>query len=158
MSDAIWREAFLAHWGPTAATTAAHRDDGVDGWRGRFRHVIALVREEFLKRPKAALLAWQEAGLVPPSDPAGLAAFLHAQHALLDPVQLGDWLSDQSMVPVFGAWMAQLGPSFCGLSIEASLRLFLMLFALPGEAPKLDRLMERKRAAGFEPPTRKPDA
>ena len=42
-----------------------------------------------------------------------------------------------------------LAPSLRDLSLEASLRLFLLLCRLPGEAPRIDRMLERFAAVHF---------
>mmetsp|Transcript_26410 Transcript_26410/g.43901 ORF Transcript_26410/g.43901 Transcript_26410/m.43901 type:complete len:668 (-) Transcript_26410:134-2137(-) len=175
MADVVWCHGFKLQWGVDVFDRVVNagedgREDefwggsdrvpGIQRWWQRFSRVHVLVGSACRTRPKEAVRAWQEAGLIPPGpdhfdgqpfsggdlsygDPAALATFLHAHHSRLDRVWLGEFLSHVSALPVFHAWMARLGPSLQGLSMEATLRLFLMLFALPGEAPKIDRLMER---------------
>jgi hypothetical protein len=54
---------------------------------------------------------------------------------------MGDLLGDQSYKAVMYAYVDQL--DFAGVEFVSALRHFLEAFQLPGEAQKIDRLMEK---------------
>lgn len=73
-----------------------------------------------------------------------VAAFLRAQHDNLDKTQLGELLGhhDDFALAVMHAWIDS-EPSMGGQAIDQSLRRLLGGFRLPGEAQKIDRIMEK---------------
>lgn len=70
-----------------------------------------------------------------------VAQFLHRESYRLDKTALGDLLGDQAFKDVMYAYVDQM--SFSGTEFVAALRQFLEGFQLPGEAQKIDRLMEK---------------
>ena len=73
-----------------------------------------------------------------------VAAFLRTQHDNLDKAQLGELLGhhDDFALAVMHAWIDS-EPSMTGQAIDQSLRRLLGGFRLPGEAQKIDRIMEK---------------
>eukprot|EP00879_Flechtneria_rotunda_P005150 GHRR01005432.1.p1 GENE.GHRR01005432.1~~GHRR01005432.1.p1 ORF type:complete len:1373 (+),score=543.66 GHRR01005432.1:373-4491(+) len=78
------------------------------------------------------------------SSPAAVASFLRAQYNQLGKAQLGDFLGhhDDFTVSVMHVWIDS-EPSMSGQSIDQALRRLLGSFRLPGEAQKIDRIMEK---------------
>ncbi|KAF6256772.1 hypothetical protein COO60DRAFT_1627056 [Scenedesmus sp. NREL 46B-D3] len=78
------------------------------------------------------------------SSPAAVAAFLRTQADQLDKAQLGELLGhhEDFAVAVMHAWVDG-EPSMAGQAIDQSLRRLLGGFRLPGEAQKIDRIMEK---------------
>lgn len=74
--------------------------------------------------------------------PDAVAAFL-ADGELIDKRVLGEYLGDGKpfQIEVLSRFVAL--QDFTGLSFDKALRKFLALFRLPGEAQKIDRMMER---------------
>ncbi|KAF8064597.1 BIG3 [Scenedesmus sp. PABB004] len=82
-------------------------------------------------------------GLLEGSPPA-VAAFLRLHHDALDKAQLGELLGhhEDFAVAVMHAWVDG-EPSMAGQALDQSLRRLLGGFRLPGEAQKIDRIMEK---------------
>ncbi|WIA18888.1 hypothetical protein OEZ85_003561 [Tetradesmus obliquus] len=78
------------------------------------------------------------------SSPAAVAAFLRAQSDQLDKAQLGELLGhhEDFAIAVMHGWIDS-EPSMAGQAIDQSLRRLLGGFRLPGEAQKIDRIMEK---------------
>lgn len=76
-------------------------------------------------------------------DPAAIAAFLRERREVLDPTQVGEYFGhhEEQAIAVMHAYIDQ--ESYTGLSIDAALRELLKSFRLPGEAQKIDRIMEK---------------
>lgn len=73
-----------------------------------------------------------------------VAAFLRAQSDQLDKAQLGELLGhhEDFAIAVMHGWIDS-EPSMAGQAIDQSLRRLLGGFRLPGEAQKIDRIMEK---------------
>jgi Sec7-like guanine-nucleotide exchange factor len=73
-----------------------------------------------------------------------VAAFLRTQSDHLDKAQLGELLGhhEDFAIAVMHAWVDS-EPSMAGQAIDQSLRRLLGGFRLPGEAQKIDRIMEK---------------
>jgi hypothetical protein len=88
--------------------------------------------------------------------PLQVAAFLRTQHDNLDKTQLGELLGhhEDFAIAVMHAWIDG-EPSMAGQAIDQSLRRLLAGFRLPGEAQKIDRIMEKfaEVTAAFFGPT-----
>ena len=191
-NESLWRFGYALHWGARAVESAAEWSSGsvvARRWAQAFAcmHNL-LLGEEMRARPRAAVLALRNKGLV--RSHADLAALLHAHHAWVDADALTELLSaPPSTTELFSTdeggvlhrshleevtrdeftreaftrgvhtrrshrslleeWLEVLAPSLRGLSLEGSLRLFLLLCRLPGEAPRIDRLLERLAAVHF---------
>jgi brefeldin A-inhibited guanine nucleotide-exchange protein len=96
---------------------------------------------KFNAKPKVGLAYLQQHGLLA-EDPVSIARFFHSNTAL-DKVQLGDYMGDEHAFnkAVLYAYVEQM--DFSGLSFDESIREFLQGFRLPGEAQKIDRMMEK---------------
>jgi len=80
-----------------------------------------------------------------------VASFLRSQHDNLDKAQLGELLGhhDDFAIAVMHAWIDS-EPSMAGQAVDQSLRRMLAGFRLPGEAQKIDRIMEKFAEVGTE--------
>ncbi|XP_038606683.1 brefeldin A-inhibited guanine nucleotide-exchange protein 2 [Tachyglossus aculeatus] len=112
------------------------------------KEIIEHGIELFNKKPKRGIQYLQEQGMLgtPIED---IAQFLH-QEERLDSTQVGDFLGESSRLnkEVMYAYVDQL--DFCGKDFVSALRIFLEGFRLPGEAQKIDRLMEKFAARYIE--------
>lgn len=104
--------------------------------------------ELFNKKPKKGLQFLQESELLGRSTEE-IAQFLHDDDRL-DKTAIGDYLGENEVAnkEVMYAYVDQM--DFYGMDIVAALRLFLQGFRLPGEAQKIDRLMEKFAARYHE--------
>ncbi|KIH43620.1 Sec7 domain protein, partial [Ancylostoma duodenale] len=95
----------------------------------------------FSRKPKQGLAFLQEHGFVG-TEPNEIAEFLMKEDRL-DKTVVGDFLGDPDEFnkQVMYAYVDDL--DFSGRDFVSSLRLFLEKFRLPGEAQKIDRLMEK---------------
>ena len=96
----------------------------------------------FNKKPKKGLQFLQNQGLLSLS-PEKVAEFLHQYEEKLDPTMMGDFLGegDDFNKAVMYAYVDQF--DFTDKDFLTALREFLEGFRLPGEAQKIDRLMEK---------------
>ncbi|GFR41199.1 hypothetical protein Agub_g1869, partial [Astrephomene gubernaculifera] len=76
------------------------------------------------------------------SSPVGAAVFLRAHVADLDPAALGEYLGHHEDFELAAMRAYVDMERYTGMTIDAALRSFLSPFRLPGEAQKIDRLME----------------
>ncbi|XP_065921136.1 brefeldin A-inhibited guanine nucleotide-exchange protein 1 isoform X3 [Magallana gigas] len=97
--------------------------------------------EMFNKKPKRGLQYLQEQGMLGTS-PDDLAEFFHSEDRL-DKTAIGDFLGENEKFnkEVMYAYVDQL--DFTEMDFVSALRRFLEGFRLPGEAQKIDRLMEK---------------
>uniref|UniRef100_A0A7E4WE95 SEC7 domain-containing protein n=1 Tax=Panagrellus redivivus TaxID=6233 RepID=A0A7E4WE95_PANRE len=97
--------------------------------------------ELFAKKPKQGLALLQEHGFVG-TEPEDIARFYHVEERL-DKTVLGDYLGDGDDFhkKVMYAYIDQF--DFADVPFLQALRNFLDKFRLPGEAQKIDRLMEK---------------
>uniref|UniRef100_A0A8W4F657 ADP ribosylation factor guanine nucleotide exchange factor 2 n=1 Tax=Sus scrofa TaxID=9823 RepID=A0A8W4F657_PIG len=104
--------------------------------------------ELFNKKPKRGIQYLQEQGMLGTSV-EDIAQFLH-QEDRLDSTQVGDFLGESMKFnkEVMYAYVDQL--DFCDKEFVSALRTFLEGFRLPGEAQKIDRLMEKFAARYIE--------
>lgn len=138
-SEKVWEFAFRQHWGAKAVLCAVPLGSC---WRDRYSCISRMLIQEFRLKPKAALKKWQEFSLVDSKSSDDVAQFLHRYSHLLDQRQLGDYLADWRQSAILKSWTRELSVHFQGISLEAALRIYLMHIKLPGEAPKIDRMME----------------
>uniref|UniRef100_A0A3Q1GNQ3 ADP-ribosylation factor guanine nucleotide-exchange factor 2 (brefeldin A-inhibited) n=1 Tax=Acanthochromis polyacanthus TaxID=80966 RepID=A0A3Q1GNQ3_9TELE len=104
--------------------------------------------ELFNKKPKRGIQYLQDQGMLG-STAEDIAQFLH-QEDRLDTTQVGEFLGENIKVnkEVMYCYVDQL--DFCGRDFVSALRAFLEGFRLPGEAQKIDRLMEKFAARYLE--------
>lgn len=69
------------------------------------------------------------------------AAFLHGENARLDKTSLGEFLGDVDLKDLMHIYVDLM--NFSNMDFLKALRYFLESFRLPGEAQKIDRLMEK---------------
>ncbi|KAJ1123190.1 hypothetical protein NDU88_001663, partial [Pleurodeles waltl] len=112
------------------------------------KEIIEHGIELFNKKPKRGIQYLQEQEMLG-STPEDIAQFLH-QEDRLDFTQVGDFLGDSSKFhrDVMYSYVDQL--DFMGKDFVSALRMFLEGFRLPGEAQKIDRLMEKFAARYLE--------
>ncbi|KAM9785485.1 brefeldin A-inhibited guanine nucleotide-exchange protein 2 [Neosynchiropus ocellatus] len=104
--------------------------------------------ELFNKKPKRGVQYLQDQGMLRASA-EDIAQFLH-QEDRLDTTQVGEYLGENVKFnkEVMYCYVDQL--DFCGRDFVSALRAFLEGFRLPGEAQKIDRLMEKFAARYLE--------
>ncbi|MGH0144757.1 UNVERIFIED_CONTAM: hypothetical protein FKN15_005850 [Acipenser sinensis] len=102
----------------------------------------------FNKKPKRGIQYLQEQGMLG-TTAEDIAQFLH-QEERLDSTQVGEFLGDNDRFSkeVMYAYVDQM--DFQGKDFVCALRMFLEGFRLPGEAQKIDRLMEKFAARYLE--------
>lgn len=115
--------------------------------RKQMKRRLMLAARQFNKKPNK--MYWleyaQDLGILPtPVMPKDVAAFFLNTPGL-DKAAVGEYLSeDPSYKPfnheVMQAYLASF--SFAGVRIDRALRMFLASFRLPGEAQRVDRVME----------------
>nr|XP_060480336.1 brefeldin A-inhibited guanine nucleotide-exchange protein 2 [Panthera onca] len=112
------------------------------------KEIIEHGIELFNKKPKRGIQFLQEQGMLGTSV-EDIAQFLH-QEERLDSTQVGDFLGESTRFnkEVMYAYVDQL--DFCEKEFVSALRTFLEGFRLPGEAQKIDRLMEKFAARYIE--------
>ncbi|KAJ8336938.1 hypothetical protein SKAU_G00381580 [Synaphobranchus kaupii] len=112
------------------------------------KEIIEQGIDLFNKKPKRGIQYLQEQGMLGTS-PEDIAQFLH-QEERLDSTQVGEFLGDNDRVnkEVMYAYVDQM--DYLGKDFVSALRMFLEGFRLPGEAQKIDRLMEKFAARYLE--------
>eukprot|EP00198_Chlamydomonas_reinhardtii_P005607 XP_001694943.1 SEC7/BIG-like ARF-guanine nucleotide exchange factor [Chlamydomonas reinhardtii] len=107
----------------------------------KFQQGIAL----FNKKPKKGVEFLQREGMLG-SEPAEVASFLSRTEGL-DKITIGDYLGEREdfSLKVVGVVMHAYvdAMDFTSLEFDTAIRIFLQGFRLPGEAQKIDRLMEK---------------
>eukprot|EP00049_Salpingoeca_infusionum_P023789 m.13862 g.13862 ORF g.13862 m.13862 type:complete len:1705 (+) comp6055_c0_seq1:251-5365(+) len=103
----------------------------------------------FNRKPKKGIAAMQKAGFVGP-DATDVAKFLH-EELRLDKAAIGEYLGEGEEFPieVMHCYVDMTDLETCTSFLDA-LRHFLGSFRLPGEAQKIDRIMEKFAARYFE--------
>ncbi|XP_053102736.1 brefeldin A-inhibited guanine nucleotide-exchange protein 2 isoform X1 [Hemicordylus capensis] len=112
------------------------------------KEIIEHGIELFNKKSKRGLQYLQEQGMLGVTI-EDIAQFLH-QEERLSSNQVGEFLGDSNKFnkEVMYAYVDLL--DFCGKDFVSALRIFLEGFRLPGEAQKIDRLMEKFAARYIE--------
>eukprot|EP00762_Andalucia_godoyi_P001130 ANDGO_01933.mRNA.1 Brefeldin A-inhibited guanine nucleotide-exchange protein 3 len=98
--------------------------------------------KRFNEKPKKGIVYLAEAGCIKPDDAESLAYFLRTTPGL-DKTKVGEYLGegDDFNVRVLYHYVDAL--AFQGMLFDDALRHFLSGFRLPGEAQKIDRMMEK---------------
>lgn len=109
--------------------------------RKQRKEVMETGIDMFNRKPKKGIQFLQERGMLGTSCD-DVAKWLHEDERL-DKTQVGDYLgdNDEQSKAVMCAYIDAM--NFSELDIVAALRYFLEGFRLPGEAQKIDRLMEK---------------
>ncbi|ETE63844.1 Brefeldin A-inhibited guanine nucleotide-exchange protein 2, partial [Ophiophagus hannah] len=112
------------------------------------KEIIEHGIELFNKKSKRGLQYLQEQGMLGEAA-EDIAQFLHQEERLCSS-QVGEFLGDSNKFnkEVMYAYVDLL--DFCGKDFVSALRIFLEGFRLPGEAQKIDRLMEKFAARYIE--------
>uniref|UniRef100_A0A3Q4AJE9 SEC7 domain-containing protein n=1 Tax=Mola mola TaxID=94237 RepID=A0A3Q4AJE9_MOLML len=112
------------------------------------KEIIEQGIDLFNKKPKRGIQYLQEQGMLG-TTPEDLAQFLH-QEERIDSTQVGEFLGDNDRFnkEVMYAYVDQM--DFQDKDFVCALRMFLEGFRLPGEAQKIDRLMEKFAARYLE--------
>ncbi|XP_072897157.1 brefeldin A-inhibited guanine nucleotide-exchange protein 1 isoform X5 [Hemitrygon akajei] len=112
------------------------------------KEIIEQGIDLFNKKPKRGIQYLQEQGMLG-TTPDDIAQFLH-QEERLDTTQVGEFVGDNDKFnkEVMYAYVDQL--DFSSKDFVSALRMFLEGFRLPGEAQKIDRLMEKFAARYLE--------
>ncbi|KAM8966868.1 brefeldin A-inhibited guanine nucleotide-exchange protein 1 [Pelodytes ibericus] len=112
------------------------------------KEIIEQGIDLFNKKPKRGIQYLQEQGMLGTTQ-EDIAQFLH-QEERLDSTQVGEFLGDHDKFnkEVMYAYVDQ--HDFLGKDFVSALRMFLEGFRLPGEAQKIDRLMEKFAARYLE--------
>ena len=95
----------------------------------------------FEKSPKKGIKFFQENGFCG-TTAAEVAEFLHKEERL-DRTAMGNYLGEGDKFCIDAMWAFIDQMDFAGMEIVPALRKFLEGFRLPGEAQKIDRLMEK---------------
>merc|ERR1719319_416259 len=106
------------------------------------KEILETGIEMFNKKPKRGMEFLQKAGLVG-TGARDIAEFLHKDDERLDRTMIGEFLgeADDADKAVMYSYVDLL--DFKDKDLVQALRLFLEGFRLPGEAQKIDRLMEK---------------
>lgn len=94
----------------------------------------------FNRKPKKGIQFLQKHGYLGTAD-EDIARFLYLNSDKLDKATLGEFVGDIDNKEIMYLFVNQM--NFAGKDIVAALRHFLDHFRLPGEAQKIDRLMEK---------------
>eukprot|EP00434_Breviolum_minutum_P017330 symbB.v1.2.015297.t1/scaffold1134.1/size135964/9 len=95
---------------------------------------------KFNMKPKRGIEYLKQNGFLN-DDPASLATLFQNTELGLDKTAIGDYLGEPFNKNTLHALVG--GLDFKGQSLDGSLRHFLSFFRLPGEAQKIDRMMEK---------------
>ena len=101
----------------------------------------------FNQKPSAGIAYAGECGHVDGSDPQDVARYLLENKDVLEKTQIGEYLGREPeyqggfSLKVLHAYVNQM--DFAGLLFDDAIRFYLSGFRLPGEAQKIDRIMEK---------------
>jgi len=97
---------------------------------------------KFNMKPKRGIEYLKQNGFLN-DDPASLATLFQNTELGLDKTAIGDYLGEDKPFNKNALHALVGGLDFKGQSLDGSLRHFLSFFRLPGEAQKIDRMMEK---------------
>jgi len=105
----------------------------------------AIIR--FNQKPSAGIKYASEVSLINGDDPADVACYLLSNKEILDKTQIGEYLGREPdyqngfPLKVLDSYISQL--DFSGMLFDDAIKFYLSGFRLPGEAQKIDRIMEK---------------
>ena len=105
------------------------------------KHVMEVGLRLFAQKPAKGLKYFSDQGILEGDTDDDVARFLHSEGGRLDKRALGDLLGDLDFKDVMYSYVDQM--DYAGMDFVTALRQFLEGFQLPGEAQKIDRLMEK---------------
>jgi len=143
------------------ASKKEHDGSGGDGAAGTEKQSLVQIydskkkrREEsakailrFNQKPSAGIKFASEVGIINGDDPADVAQFLLSNKDVLDKTQIGEYLGREPdyqngfPLKVLHHYLSLL--DFSGLLFDDAIKFYLSGFRLPGEAQKIDRIMEK---------------
>ncbi|KAG1671977.1 hypothetical protein FOA52_013349 [Chlamydomonas sp. UWO 241] len=127
---------------------ALTREPEVERFEAAHSHKASLARGLMMinVKPIKGIQYLLSRGLIPgDQSPASIAAFLRAHISELSKTALGELFGehDDFSIAIMHAWVDSAPGSWAGVPIDSALRLLLEQFRLPGEAQKIDRIMEK---------------
>ncbi len=132
-----------------AATTA------VDSFQAKQkrRKDMQICAAKFNVKPSDGLSYALKNHLIDDMEPNTIASFLYENRDLLSKTQIGDYLGGDKQINLQVLYQYVDIFNFIGQTIDEALRVFLACFRLPGEAQKIDRMMEKfaSRYCGHNP-------
>lgn len=96
----------------------------------------------FNKKPRTGIEFLVKQGRLE-NTPEAVAQFLYKHSDFLDKAKIGDYMGEPKEFNLAVLKAYADGINFRGLSFDMGIRVFLERFRLPGEAQKIDRMMER---------------
>ena len=107
------------------------------------RQLLERAALKFKLKPKRGVAWMQEVGVIDGPSADAVAAALHEHKGILDKTAIGDYLGEEKQfnLDVLEAYAKQM--DFDGIKFDAAIRKYLSGFRIPGEAQKIDRIMER---------------
>lgn len=125
---------------PTTAASTLYSPEQLEVLKQQ-KEIIEKGIEKFNRKPHKGIAYLQEQGLVG-RTPEDIARFFHEEDRL-DKTCVGDFLGDNEKLnkEVMYAYVDHM--DFANIDFVPALRKFLEGFRLPGEAQKIDRLMEK---------------
>ena len=107
------------------------------------RQLLERAALKFKLKPKRGVAWMQEVGIIHGPSADAVAAALHEHKGILDKTAIGDYLGEEKQftLDVLEAYAKQM--DFDGIKFDAAIRKYLSGFRIPGEAQKIDRIMER---------------
>ncbi len=106
--------------------------------KSSLREGVALFNDD----PMKGLRIMIDAGVIK-DDPGAIAAFLVDSKNVLDPEAVGELLGHHADRSINAMQAYVRSFDFAGMTVDRALRMLLRGFRLPGEAQKIDRIMER---------------
>ncbi|CAN0135183.1 unnamed protein product, partial [Phaeothamnion confervicola] len=131
---------------PVAATTAKPPHEQEYGRKKKLMSELESGFVRFSLSPHKGILYLESKGLLE-AEPRAVARFLHDYADKLDKTQIGEYLGKEKdfksgfCVAVLHEYVDAM--DFTGMEFDNAIRHFLSGFRLPGEAQKIDRMMEK---------------
>lgn len=127
--------------GPPSSIFDASSDDPTQFERVKqHKYILERGMKLFSTKPAKGIKYLIDNNVIQP-DEAGIAEFLRSESNRLEKTALGEYLGDLENLEVMYKYVDAI--TFQDLGFVAALRIFLEDFRLPGEAQKIDRLMEK---------------
>lgn len=108
-----------------------------------FKSSLAAGLESFTQNPVKSMRKLVSSGVIQPNSPPAIATFIRENRAHIDPEALGELFGhhEENEIKIMHSYVD--GEDFKRLRLDDALRLLLSGFRLPGEAQKIDRIMEK---------------
>mmetsp|Transcript_58738 Transcript_58738/g.137076 ORF Transcript_58738/g.137076 Transcript_58738/m.137076 type:complete len:1749 (+) Transcript_58738:59-5305(+) len=135
-SDATHSTSAGASTAPTASTLSAIVE------QKQRKHELQIGVNKFNMKPKRGIEYLKQNGFFG-DDPLAIADFFRNPDLGLDKGQVGDFLGEDKPFNKSILYALVDGQDFAALELDFALRAFLSTFRLPGEAQKIDRMMEK---------------